>query len=309
MARGLARSVRSPSSSDRVAILVDSRLPPGGPFTGLLLAQPCPEPWVDRDMHHTFEVGVLIAGRQHRSFGEWRTTLRPGDVYLTPAWESHGWQTLLPGTRLLVLMFQPGFLGEAALGGASWLTLFARPPAERPRVRDDRARRQVLAIARDVIAEIREKRPGWLDAVRLGLLRLLLVVSRAEDLSLLSRSRYGKRTADLARVRPALDLARSLGPHRPTLRLAADACSLSPSQFAYIFRRTMGQSFGQFALRARLTHAADLLINTDLSLVAIAQRLGFVDPSHLHRRFTQVYRTTPARYREQRRHFREQEET
>ena len=83
------RVISPPGSASRPAILVDSRLPPGAPFVGLLLAQPYPEPFVERDMHHTFEIGVLMAGRQRRSFEEWATTLGPGGVYLTPDGKSY----------------------------------------------------------------------------------------------------------------------------------------------------------------------------------------------------------------------------
>jgi transcriptional regulator GlxA family with amidase domain len=59
----------------------------------------------------------------------------------------------------------------------------------------------------------------------------------------------------------------------------------------------MGLSFGELVLRQRGARAAQLLLSSDVSLEAIADELGFVDASHLHRMFARRYGYTPARYR------------
>jgi transcriptional regulator GlxA family with amidase domain len=98
---------------------------------------------------------------------------------------------------------------------------------------------------------------------------------------------------------PALDLVQATPERRVGLAEAAAACSLSPTQFRFVFRQTMGATFGVFTLRARLSHAAQLLAYTDLPLKAIAEQTGFTDHSHLHRAFARVYGCPPGRYREQ----------
>jgi transcriptional regulator GlxA family with amidase domain len=59
----------------------------------------------------------------------------------------------------------------------------------------------------------------------------------------------------------------------------------------------MGLPFSKFELRARLSRGAHLLATTDSPVAAIAEETGFVDASHFHRRFAEVYGYTPSGYR------------
>jgi AraC-like DNA-binding protein len=157
--------------------------------------------------------------------------------------------------------------------------MFAAPPDQRPRVESEGTREVTLAAAEELRREMKERGRGWLSAMRLGILRLLLAVGREWQ------------------------------PWHPSGRLsleeAAAACGLSASQFSHIFRHTMGLSYGSFRARTRLGYAAQLLLTTDQPVECIAEQLGFVDASHLHHAFTKVYGCTPARYRTEGRSLRE----
>lgn len=282
------------------AVLVDSGPHPEGGqlFGGWLVAQPYPEA-LGRDMHECFEIGVLMSGRQDRYFDDLVLDLGPGDVYLSPAWELHGWQTTAPGTRELVLLFRPEFLGEESFEGMSWLSLFAAAPRDRPRARTQEARQRVLGVSEQVTKEMRERRRGWLTAVRLGIVDLLFAIGREWDAADSGSSQGQAHPSNLARIAPAMTLVQSRQGRRVSLGEGAGACSLSISQFSHVFRQTMGLSFGRFALRARLTHAAEVVLSTDMPLAAIAERFEFVDTSHFYRAFTRHYGCTPARFREE----------
>ena len=139
-------------------------------------------------------------------------------------------------------------------------------------------------------------RPGWKTMVKLHLVELLVTLLRDWKAPRSSQRGTALRSDDLARVVPALVHA-SAG-DRVSARAAADACRLSLSGFHQAFRRTMGMSYGKFALRSRLALAAHALLDADLPVQAIAERTGFVDASHLHRQFVAHYRCTPADYRQ-----------
>jgi AraC-like DNA-binding protein len=248
-------------------------------------------------MHQAFEVGVLLSGREERHFENVVVPVDTGEMWLCAAWEPHGWRALERETQELVLQFLPDFLGEEMFEGISWLTLFSAPPDERPRVRTEETRREALAIALRLRGEMRARRRGWLAAVRLGILQLLLMVSRDWE----SKDALGRgnpvRTGSLSKVMPAVRLVHSHPTRRLTLAEAAATCGLSVSQFGYVFRRVMGLSFGKFCMRARLAYVAQLLLTTEHPVEAIAEQAGFSDASHLHHAFAQSYGCTPARYR------------
>ena len=274
----------------------DYRLTPTAPFNAESNFYPQETP-LEIDVHAGFEVGIVLAGTQERHFEDLVCPFLPGDVWLCATWEPHGWRTIAPCCRDVVLIFLPEFLGEEELGSLSWLSLFAALPGNRPRVTTPGMRERVLALGRDLFQELTEARPGWESAVRLDLLRLLLTLSRDWKPSERSDAKPGIRVSNLPRLAPALDLVHSRPLRRISLDEAARVCGLSRAQFCLLFRSTMGLSFGKFCLRSRLGRVAQLLLSTDLPTDAIAARSGFADGSHLHRAFVKQYGFTPGSYR------------
>jgi AraC-like DNA-binding protein len=274
----------------------DYQLAPDSPIYPAVSAYPHPTA-LNIDLHEAMEIGVVLHGRQQRQYSDFRLELSPGDVWLQPTWEPHGWRTVAPDTESLILIFLPEFLGEEKLGSISWLTLFAAPPRGRPWVREHDLRRRVLAVGREMAEEIARREAGWLTALRLGMLRLLLLLSRHWTPSKRSAEASGIGVTTLSRVMPAIALIRRRPSGLVSVAEAAETCGLSRSRFATLFRQTMGSSFGQFCIRARLGSAAHRLLTTDLPVEAVAQAAGFVDASHFHRTFVKHYGCTPRAYR------------
>ena len=251
-------------------------------------------------IHAGLEVGIVLAGREEIRVGDSSLQGDPGDVWLCAVSEPHHYRVTVPNTMNLVLVFLPAFLGEEMLGEKPWLTLFAVPPAKRPRVTTEALRSLVLDIAADLRREVEERQEGWRSAVRLGLLRLLFHLSRGWQYP---GSEGGGRAylGNLRRIMPALMVIHEK-PSVPFSREeAARACGLGPSRFTMLFRETMGISFQTFRRRARIAFAANLLLTTNASVETIAEQAGFSDASHLHRAFVQEYGCTPGGYRDQRR--------
>jgi len=249
------------------------------------------------DVHSGFELGVALHGEQVRIFSDIVLPISPGDVWLVCAWELHGWRCPSSDMTVIPLVFLPEFLGEETLAGTPWVSLFAAPPGRRPRVRTEQLRTQVLAIAADLREEIEATPPGWEEAVRLHVLRLLLALRREWEPPQTGFPTSPIPTTQLMRIMPALEALHTDPVHHLSLGEAAARCGLSASRFAALFRRIMGMSFGRFSLNARMAQVAHRLIATDQSIEAIAARLGFTDDSHLHRSFVGHYHLTPAAYR------------
>lgn len=99
------------------------------------------------------------------------------------------------------------------------------------------------------------------------------------------------------RVRRAQELmaADPGAPH--TVRSLAESVALSPSRFAHLFTRQLGQSPMRALREARLWHAARLLEDTDLSVERVAAATGFVSPFHFSRVFHERHGMPPGAYR------------
>ncbi len=74
------------------------------------------------------------------------------------------------------------------------------------------------------------------------------------------------------------------------------AVGMSPYHFCRLFKRSTGLSPHQYVKRERIRRAQQLLAEHRLSLVEIANELGFSDQSHFTRTFHTVIGVTPSRY-------------
>jgi AraC-like DNA-binding protein len=268
----------------------------GYPFWCGIIEHADPEP-LDTEVHQNFELGVVLRGQIERYHEGYVAVANPGDIWMNAAWEPHAWRVTRPHTAEFVIYFLPEFLGHERIADMSWLAPFAVPARSRPGCASARMREQALAIARELVHEIHYQDPSWPEAARLAVIRLLLLVTRywmppdGAQLPGFTYSQY------LPRVLPAIDLVYPDATRQVSLEEASRACKLSVSQFGYLFRRTMGQSFGKFCLRARLLQVVKRLLNTQMSLEAIASECGFSHASHLHRIFLKYYGCSPGQYR------------
>lgn len=87
------------------------------------------------------------------------------------------------------------------------------------------------------------------------------------------------------------------GGRRLSIAQMASAVNLSESWFSRVFKNTTGMSPHQWQLNKRMEQARGLLLDTDLSVADVADRLGFSDQAHLTRAFRQLVGKTPASWR------------
>ena len=255
-------------------------------------------------VHLGVEVGMVLSGREEVHIDGHIMGGGPGEVWLCAISEPHRLHIMSGHTRNLVLVFLPCFLGEEMLGDISWMTLFASPPAERPRVRDPNLRKTMLAIGRELQREAEQKSNRWQYAVRLELLKLLLHLSRTWDPPTFPLAHGQIYAGNLSRIMPALTLLHELPAAEVSRSEAARVCGVGRSRFTALFRETMGTSFVNVRQRIRLAHAADLLLSSSASIENIAEQTGFSDASHLHRCFVREYGCTPGQHRDRTRRMR-----
>ena len=91
-------------------------------------------------------------------------------------------------------------------------------------------------------------------------------------------------------------MERHLDAPQPSATLAA-AVHLSPRRLETLFRQSLGQTPGAYALGLRLAAARRLLADTRHPLAEIALRTGFSSPSTLSRAFRRTFGTAPGALR------------
>jgi transcriptional regulator GlxA family with amidase domain len=78
----------------------------------------------------------------------------------------------------------------------------------------------------------------------------------------------------------------------------AERAGMSPRTFARVFRRETGTTPAAFVEELRVESARRLLETTDLTVAAVAGRVGMKHAETLHRAFHRRLGTTPDRYRQ-----------
>lgn len=78
----------------------------------------------------------------------------------------------------------------------------------------------------------------------------------------------------------------------------ARTLGLSRRRFTQLFREIAGESWQKWVTRLRMRYAADLLLNTRVSVRSIAFECGYRDLSHFYRVFKQTHDISPGQFRD-----------
>lgn len=92
-------------------------------------------------------------------------------------------------------------------------------------------------------------------------------------------------------------LAQERGSAKLSVAEMAASVGLSESWFGTVFKQTTGKSPLQWQIERRIEVARTLLVDSDMTVAAIAARLGFSDQAHLTKAFRQASGDTPAAWR------------
>ena len=140
--------------------------------------------------------------------------------------------------------------------------------------------------------ELRERRAGYAEAA-LARLALLLV-----DLARLAADVPGHlRLRDEPLLAAVFDVIERRYGEPISLRDVADAVGLSPGHLTTVVRRRTGRTVQQWITERRLVEARRLLAETDLTVQAVAARVGYADAGYLIRRFRAAHGLPPQEWR------------
>ena len=86
-----------------------------------------------------------------------------------------------------------------------------------------------------------------------------------------------------------------------TLDSLAKTFSISPSHLSRIFSAAYHVSPINYAINARITYSTEYLLRTDMSVVEIAEKMGYDNPTHFSNMFIKRIGCTPTEFREKNR--------
>lgn len=253
--------------------------------------------------HPEFELTYIQASQGRRLVGDAIENYRTGDLVLLGSNLPHMWRSEDPVKessrrralhRAIVIQFTESFLGTQ---------FFNLPELENVQELLRRANRGLL-----IVGTTRDEVASRMAAIaKLGrferlieLLQILHTLSRGKnDIREICRTAVvGVPSNGLQR---RIDrVFRHLHEHYTMPIVQTEVASLlgmNPASFSRFFKKTTGITFVECVGELRVSHACNLLVDTDLSVLEIGLRSGFNNLSNFNRRFLHLKKSTPREYR------------
>jgi AraC-like DNA-binding protein len=259
-----------------------------------------PEERIGPRFIHDFQLLLVQAGHGEATIGGQRYSAASGDVFFYGPGQPHQIVSAeTPTLRLLGIHFV--FVMEARdWTEAGGIALSSRLPAPEDREitcplkpappAKSTPGPEVFRLAQQIVLSYSIS--GHEHAVRQrGLMLLLLAAWLANP-----ASRALAPDEDAQPVRRAQTILHA-GFRRQLRRdEVARQAGLSPAHFSRLFRRVTGQTFQDYLIFLRLSHARQLLLEGSLSIAEVARESGFQDPYYFSRLFHRRVGCSPREY-------------
>jgi len=101
------------------------------------------------------------------------------------------------------------------------------------------------------------------------------------------------------RIQPVLLYIQKNLAKRITVEKLASVLSLSPPRFYNVFKKTAGVSPGQYLQKQRMRKAQELLMDDNIKIFEVAEKVGYEDQFHFSRLFKKNFAVSPEIFRQQ----------
>lgn len=146
----------------------------------------------------------------------------------------------------------------------------------------------IESLISNMLTEYKNKAPGYQDILYNSICILISLIIRQSEAHTSKINRISKEVIDYIDAHFREDL---------TLEMLAEKNYLSPKYFSHLFKKTFDMTLTEYIHRKRITEGQHLLINTDLSISAISESLGWKNDNYFYNKFKKICHITPHEYR------------
>lgn len=254
-----------------------------------------PPPGSQTEHDHAAVQLTVVFPKSRAAAVAWRTEtgtrrnqlLTEASVSITPSGQPH--EIRANGADRVLMFLSPTLVENAA---HDLLPASPLPIRERYGVRDA----FTLELARAVRAEIHTSAPRgrvYLESLATVLTSYLL----RQDLVTAAQPGRSMGRLDQRRLTRVVDFIEAHLHEEVTLRTLADVAGLSAFHFARAFRAATGLSPHRYLITVRIERARTLLHDDRLSILDVANQVGFADQSHFAAVFRRESGQSPSKFR------------
>jgi|HigsolmetaGSP12D_1036236.scaffolds.fasta_scaffold00376_2 AraC-like DNA-binding protein/Ni,Fe-hydrogenase maturation factor len=276
---------------------------PQFPFELVYKDKKSPQRELPDHLHDRYELVYVYRGKGTFFIDNTFYEKSPGDLFIIPGNTIH--RSFIDETDPIVstaVFFAPALARtESPDDGYPELLIFdwARKRKSYKVELPDELKKATEAALDEMAEELRLRRLGYREAVRLLLRMLLLRLNRycaPDPQEVAGGSSIGP--AWMAEALRAIDERPDRG---ATLSELAGRAGVTPPHFSRVFKRLTGMNVTDYVNAKRIVRAKEMLLETDDSVGSIAERCGFESLPHFHRVFKSLTGVSPGAYRRERR--------
>lgn len=236
--------------------------------------------------HSYFEITYVKKGRGNYFVDGREYTMDEGDIIIFNNVEPHGWKLLGEDMHLLVMIFSPEFIAEKlSVFDSEYLKPFVERGSNfKNRIgKEEAVSHEIRKGIREIYGEWEARKDGYHLMIKANVLRILTILIRAYQDENKSGEMLKEKKNAMKRLEQAFAYIDAHYCEKITLDEVAASAYMSANYFSAYFRKVADLSFSDYVTRLRISHARELLRETDRSVTDIALECGFHNISNFYR--------------------------
>ena len=244
--------------------------------------------------HHTeCELSLFIAGSGIYSVEERQYSFSAGDVFLFGSNEAHCITEVREEMDVLNIHFEPKLLWEHS-ENAELLGLFSARGKNFSNCfasGDNVLKGGILALEEELL----QQDVCCLTSVKCILFSLLIHIIRSYDCVQKDKLLIPQHTVTKS-LKKAIQYIDEHLSERLTLKELSEVACMTPTYFSFVFKKFNGVSPWKYITIKRIDKAIEMLKNTDMTKLEIAERCGFSSASNFYKAFFSITGKRPTDY-------------
>lgn len=253
----------------------------------------------DHHFHDMYEIYFLLTGSRYYFIQDNTYYIRAGDLVLIDKHQIHRTLETLENTHERILFYIDETMIQDADG--SWSQVLREIFAKGSVVLafDEAQQHYVRSLAERILAEMRQRAPGYRLVVKTLIAEILIFALRNKE----QQRKMAEDSLKLAnkRIFEILDYINKEFAGPLTLSGVAQQFYISKFYLSHAFKDVTGFTFVEYLNNVRIREAQRLLTKTSLPVSRIAEKTGFESVTHFGRVFKKISDVSPLQYRKQER--------
>jgi AraC family transcriptional regulator, transcriptional activator of pobA len=157
--------------------------------------------------------------------------------------------------------------------------------------KDEKHTSQIIASITNLVYEFEQKKTGYELLIKAELFRIFGLIFRNYGYL---KQHYTNRYQKNYNLTALLDYLREHYHDEISVNVASKMANLSPNHFCKVFKKVTSKTLIEYIHLLRINEAEKMLIETDLPVTEIAEKVGFGSTTYFGRVFKKIKNTSPS---------------